>query len=162
MNPRTNYEMAEKDLEEIMEACKPTPVMFLSGGASIGGSQQENANDAWAKLGKKMGFDSMTVKPSNKGQRFFTAVSSETDVQKQAREQRQAEEKRQAQLKELQSNIEKDKREIFKLTELPIISKDGNQICATLPDFINLQESPAGFGDTEDDAIDSLREELLV
>ena len=122
MNPRTNYEMAEKDLEEIMEACKPTPVMFLSGGASIGGSQQENANDAWAKLGKKMGFDSMTVKPSNKGQRFFTAVSSETDVQKQAREQRQAEEKRQAQLKELQSNIELEIADAF--SQSPNLSLD--------------------------------------
>lgn len=33
---------------------------------------------------------------------------------------------------------------------------DGNQWCATLDDFIDLQESPAGFGDTEEDALADL------
>ncbi len=33
------------------------------------------------------------------------------------------------------------------------IKKDGDQFCATRPDFINLQESPAGFGPTEPHAI---------
>ena len=32
MHPRTEYEMSEKDLEKILDACKPTPVIFLSGG----------------------------------------------------------------------------------------------------------------------------------
>ncbi len=36
------------------------------------------------------------------------------------------------------------------------LTMDGNQWCATLPDFINLQESPAGFGDTQDGAIANL------
>jgi len=33
-----------------------------------------------------------------------------------------------------------------------VITKDGNQWCAVGPDFINLQESPAGFGDTQKEA----------
>jgi hypothetical protein len=33
---------------------------------------------------------------------------------------------------------------------------DGNQFCAVHPDFINLQESPAGFGDTPTEAVDAL------
>lgn len=34
--------------------------------------------------------------------------------------------------------------------------KDGNSWCATYEDFINLQESEAGFGDTPNDAIEDL------
>lgn len=34
---------------------------------------------------------------------------------------------------------------------------DGNQHCAVLSDFINLQESPAGFGNTAEDAEFKLR-----
>lgn len=29
---------------------------------------------------------------------------------------------------------------------------DGNAICCHLPDFINLMESPAGFGETNEEA----------
>ena len=36
------------------------------------------------------------------------------------------------------------------------VYRDGNQKCATRHDFINLQESNAGFGDTEAAAIDDL------
>lgn len=70
------FEMTEDDLKAILEACKPTPVMYLSGGRSMFRSQQENANDAWETLGKKMGFKHMTVRPSRKGQRFFTAEAT--------------------------------------------------------------------------------------
>lgn len=37
-----------------------------------------------------------------------------------------------------------------------ILTMDGNKWCAHRPDFINLQESLAGFGDTEIDAIHEL------
>jgi len=40
------------------------------------------------------------------------------------------------------------------------IYKDGNQWCATRKDFINLQESPAGFGDTALEAMAELAKEL--
>lgn len=72
----TEFEMSAAELSELLDACKPTPVMFLSGGQPIGPSQQENANAAWARLGKKMGFDPMTVQPiEGKGMRFFKALA---------------------------------------------------------------------------------------
>lgn len=37
-----------------------------------------------------------------------------------------------------------------------IYKQDGDKICATFDDFVNLQESPAGFGDTEAEAKASL------
>lgn len=64
-----DFEMTEKQLIEIMNACKPIPIMLLFGG----NSQQENANRAWEKLGEELGFDYRTVKPSEKGNRFFSA-----------------------------------------------------------------------------------------
>ena len=69
------YEMSQKDLDELLDACKPVPYMIIGGVAPR--SPQENANAAWKKLGEKMGFDHMTVRPSNKGKRFFTAVPKE-------------------------------------------------------------------------------------
>jgi len=37
--------------------------------------------------------------------------------------------------------------------------RDGNQWCANFDDFVNLQESPAGFGDTKEEAFNALKEE---
>ncbi len=77
MLPHTEYEMTEADMEALLDAGKSTPVMMIGG--TTGSSPQENANRAWAALGDKMGFDSMTVRPtSGKGHRFFTAVPNET------------------------------------------------------------------------------------
>lgn len=39
---------------------------------------------------------------------------------------------------------------------------DGNSWCATYEDFINLQESPAGFGNTPEDATEALLKETLA
>lgn len=58
MYPRTNYEMTEADLAEILDACQPVPYMVI--GNSFPSSPQENANRAWGRLGDKMGFDAMT------------------------------------------------------------------------------------------------------
>lgn len=38
-------------------------------------------------------------------------------------------------------------------------SQDGNMVCATYHDFINLQESPAGFGETRRLAMMALQQE---
>lgn len=38
--------------------------------------------------------------------------------------------------------------------------KDGNQWCATKRDFVNIQESPCGFGDTALDALAGLCKDL--
>jgi predicted TIM-barrel fold metal-dependent hydrolase len=71
---RKEFEMSPDELKEMLEACKPTPVMFLSGGVPMGRSQQENANDAWERLGKKYGFDYMSIRPvAGKDMSFFTA-----------------------------------------------------------------------------------------
>ena len=92
MYPRAEYELSEDELAEILDACKPTPCIMVGGyGPS---SPQENANRAWAALGKKLGFDPMSVRPiKGKGQRFVTAIPSETEDQ---REERLAREKEQA------------------------------------------------------------------
>lgn len=69
------FEMSQQDLEELYEACKAVPLIALNCG--IPPTPQEMANKAWEKLGIKMGFDYMSVKPSNKGDRFFTAIPME-------------------------------------------------------------------------------------
>lgn len=106
MYPRTNYEMTQQDLDVILDACKPTPVMFLSGGTPMGGSPQENANSAWASLGKKMGFDHMTVQPiAGKGNRFFSAVPAENEVQRKEGIEREAKQANEREIAQLESEI---------------------------------------------------------
>ena len=76
MSERIEFEMTEKDLETLLESCKPVPYMIIGGHPPR--SPQENANSAWALLGSKMGFDSLTVEPTkHKGIRFFTAEKKE-------------------------------------------------------------------------------------
>ena len=68
------FEMTEEDHIKLLDRCKPTPAMYLSGGMPMCGTPQENANAAWAELGRRMGFKPMTVQPvKNKSERFFTA-----------------------------------------------------------------------------------------
>jgi len=38
---------------------------------------------------------------------------------------------------------------------------DGNAYCATFEDFVNLMESPAGFGNTPEDAIEALLKDTM-
>lgn len=104
MYPRTNYEMTEDDLKALLDACKPVPMMLIGGHAPS--SAQANANRAWAALGKKMGFDSDSVRPiEGKGHRFFSAVPSETEEQSAVRVARETEEIRQRDIKELSNEI---------------------------------------------------------
>ena len=104
MYPQTNYEMSEDDLKEILNACKPTPVMKI--GDYVVPSPQENANRAWERLGTKMGFDHTTVKPiPGKGNRFFSAVPSETEEARKEREKREAKEAREREIAKLEEEI---------------------------------------------------------
>lgn len=106
MAATTQYEMTQADEKELLAAMKPTPVMFLSGGQPMFRSQQENANDAWAALGKKMGFDHMTVRPiPGKGQRFFSAVPNESEAQRAERVAREGEDKKRAEVKRLEGVV---------------------------------------------------------
>lgn len=70
------FEMSEEQLEKILDASKPVPMIMLQCGMPP--SQQENANQAWKALGDEMGFNYMTVRPSSDGRRFFEA--EEKDV----------------------------------------------------------------------------------
>ncbi len=65
---KKRFEMNEEQRKRILEASKPTPAMFLSGGQSMFDSPQENANRAWEKLGEEMGFDPMSVEPPQPGE----------------------------------------------------------------------------------------------
>ena len=82
MNERKEFEISQEDLEKLLKASRPTPVMYISGGIPMAGTPQENANQAWATLGKRLGFDAMSVRPvSGKGNRFFTAMTTDDGVQ---------------------------------------------------------------------------------
>lgn len=117
MYPRTEYEMTEEDLKTLMEAMRPVPMIMLQCGTPP--SQQENANRAWAALGKKMGFDSDTVRPINgKGNRFFTAVPSETEEQHKERLAKGAEEKRQQEIATLTTEIEERQQKLAALKDV--------------------------------------------
>ena len=73
---RRECEMTEAQLKALLDACKPVPYMVFGGVPPR--SPQENANSAWAALGRTLGFKPMTVQPvAGKGQRFFTAEPAE-------------------------------------------------------------------------------------
>ena len=115
MYPRVEYEMTEEQLKQLLDACKPVPYMVIGGHAPS--SPQENANRAWMGLGKEMGFDWETVRPvQGKGQRFFTAVPSETDDQRKERLAKEAEVKKQNRIKEIEAAINDLQSELNALT----------------------------------------------
>ena len=116
MYPRTNYEMTEADLEAILDACKPVVAIMVGGYAPS--SQQENANNAWAALGRKMGFDHMTVQPINgKGNRFFSAVPSETAEARKEREAREAKDAKMREISRISGEIETLQQKLRALTD---------------------------------------------
>lgn len=71
---KIEFEMSEEDLAKILDAGKPVPYMVFGGREPR--SPQENANDAWADLGARMGFEPFSVEPApGKGMRFFLATA---------------------------------------------------------------------------------------
>jgi len=106
MYPRTEYEMSEEDLGKIIDACKPVPMIIVGGYAPT--SPQQNANAAWAELGKRMGFDSDTVRPvDGKGTRVFTAIPSETEQQRVDRMVRETKERDAKEVESIKVEIER-------------------------------------------------------
>jgi len=105
--------MTPEDLKALLDSMQPVPMIMLQCGG--GRSQQDRANDAWESLGKKMGFDHMTAQPSGKGDRFFTAVPSETDLHRAERVAREDEEKKRAEVRRLEGVVAEAQ---AKLTEL--------------------------------------------
>ena len=69
---RKTFKFTPEQKARMMEAMKPVPLMYLSGGQPMQ-SQQENANNAWRALGSELGFDWMTARPSSLGDDYFTA-----------------------------------------------------------------------------------------
>ena len=69
-----DFEMTKEQLDILMDACKPVPLIALNCGTPS--SPQANANSAWERLGDELGFDHMTVRPNGKGDRFFSAKRS--------------------------------------------------------------------------------------
>jgi hypothetical protein len=55
------FVMMQEDMDELLKAMKPVPLIMLQCGHPP--SRQEMANAAWDKLGKKMGFIGSSVKP---------------------------------------------------------------------------------------------------
>jgi len=103
MYPRIEYEMTEEDLQGLLQPRMPE---ILIGGHSTGSMQQDTANNAWKRLGDKMGFDWETVQPSRgKGQRFFTAIPSETPEAKEEREAKQAAEAKAHRITQIKNDI---------------------------------------------------------
>jgi hypothetical protein len=68
---RTDFEMTREDLDSLLAAMQPVKMVMLQCGTPS--SVQENANAAWVRLGKQMGFDPMSVRPNGRGDRFFSA-----------------------------------------------------------------------------------------
>lgn len=69
---RREFQMTDEDLETLLDASKPVICMKI--GSYIPPPPQENANRAWAVLGRKMGFSPMSVKPvRGRGNKVFTA-----------------------------------------------------------------------------------------
>ncbi len=116
MYPRTNYEMTEEDLTTMLAASQPVRCMQI--GSYSPRTPQENANRAWAALGKKMGFDHMTVRPHpSKGNRFFSAVPSETEPQRVERLAKGAKEKRAAEIAALKRDISDKQAKLHQLEQ---------------------------------------------
>lgn len=118
MYPRKQYEMTEEDLKELLEACKPVPMIALQCGSPS--SPQENANNAWKALGNKMGFDSMSVEPvSSKGYRFFTAIPNENEEAKRERELKEKEEAQRKNIARLENEIKEKQKELSEILGIP-------------------------------------------
>lgn len=69
---RKQFEMTKDDLENLLNASEPTRVMKI--GTYVPRNPQENANAAWGVIGKRMGFNHMTVQAvAGKSELVFTA-----------------------------------------------------------------------------------------
>ena len=69
---RLEYELTDSEYQELLEASRLVPLLYLSGGIPMGLTTQDHANAAWRALGQKRGFDYLTVQPS-RSLKHFTA-----------------------------------------------------------------------------------------
>ncbi len=69
---RKEFELTQAQYDAILAASKPVTYMVIGGMEPS--SPRENAHRAWQALGKDLGFDWETARPSERGTMFFTAV----------------------------------------------------------------------------------------
>ena len=73
---RKQFEMNKEEHTELMKACQPTACILVGG--VLPRTPQQNANDAWKMLAKKLGFVWDTVKPvDGMSELVFTAEEKE-------------------------------------------------------------------------------------
>ena len=68
---RKTFTMTKAQMDRLLESMKSRPLIMLQCGMPP--SQQSRANDAWAILGREMGFDGMTVRPTGNDPLVFSA-----------------------------------------------------------------------------------------
>ena len=68
---RKTYTMTEEQYQALIEACRPVPYLVMNGVPPP--DPQDNANAAWAQLGRELGFKPFTVEPAGRDPRSFTA-----------------------------------------------------------------------------------------
>ena len=76
---KKRFDMTAEQLETLLNACKPIPLIMLQCGMPP--SPQERANNAWQRLGNEMGFKHMTVEPiaGEPQTAFMAALEGEDD-----------------------------------------------------------------------------------
>jgi hypothetical protein len=74
---RKEFEMTQAQLDNLLDACKPVPLIAIHCG--MPSSPQERANDAWRELGDELGFDYMTVRPAGRRCRVRRMVQGKHD-----------------------------------------------------------------------------------
>lgn len=76
---RREFKMSDEDLELIREASRPVPLIMLQAGMPL--TPQQNANNAWSALGRKMGFKTYTAGPvEGKSEHYFMAEPTDDDT----------------------------------------------------------------------------------
>lgn len=72
---RKEFKMTDDQYRALIDSMKPVTYLIANGTEPL--SPQENANNAWARLGAELGFRPMTVEPvREKSDRFFTAETT--------------------------------------------------------------------------------------
>ncbi|WP_431490933.1 hypothetical protein [Paraburkholderia fungorum] len=77
MGVRCDFEMTQADLDGILakiNTARSTPLIAIHCGPIR--SIQEVANDAWAELGARLGFDAMTVQRGRSDRHFSAEVAA--------------------------------------------------------------------------------------
>lgn len=74
MTERREFQMTQADMNVLLDAMQPLPLVAIDCGPIR--TRQQRANEAWIALGDKMRFDGSTVKPvpGNTGLLFTAEV----------------------------------------------------------------------------------------